>query len=462
MTDALTRAFGNAQRSLLAAKAAVSSGIPDAMMSRGPSGIFTNQPDLAQSYEQLRHFTGWVYTSIRPIAQRIAGQPIHVGRASSAGKLITKSADIREIDNHPLIGVLNDPNGLMVPWSLMFATVASLELTGRQLWYCPKGKSIWPVPTSWIRGFEGTTRFTSFVIQPPHSGEPYPLPADECVLFAYPSPSDPHGAVSPLQAVAGAVDSDEAIITSQAQMFRRGIHPSHALIVGKNPADGAPGGIRPRLSSGQQRQIIEAVRKRYGGVWNNGDPLILDGLIEDVKTLSSTPKEMDYLKSGQFTKERIMQGFGTNAIVCGQIEGANRASSDSADRHFVDYTLNPKISLLSQTMTSWMRYVYNDPTLVVWIEPCVAHDAEMAHQWAETLAKYSAITGDELRALAPFQLKETGFPKPVSGGKPQPSESDDVSLAKSMALVERSLASLETQEKRFNPERIADGIMDDI
>lgn len=109
--------------------------------------------------------------------------------------------------------------------------------------------------------------------------------------------------------------------------------------------------------------------------------MILDGLIEDVKTLSNTPIEMDYLKSGAFTKERIMQGFGVNAIIAGQIEGSNRASSDAADRHFVDYTVNPKIELVSQTLTGWLRYVYNDPSLTVWIEKCVSQDADTSLRW---------------------------------------------------------------------------------
>lgn len=426
--SAIAKALADSQRSLLACKAAVTHSPADIMAS-SPGGFPGHRPDLMHAAEQLRHFTGLVYTSIRPIASKIAGQPIHVGRAKGSPVSIKSPSDIEPLESHELLKLFSDPNPLQVAWSLMFVTVASLELTGRQLWWLPQRKAIYPIPTPWIKSFEGTTRFTAFNVAPPGTGEPFPIRADECVYFSYPSPHDPHGAISPLQAVAGAVDSDEEIVRSQAAMFRRGINPQHAVVVGKNPHADFPQGIRPRLSAGQERQIVDAIQRRYGAVQNHGSPLILDGLIEDVKVLSNTPKEMDYLKSGDFAKQRIMLGFGVNGIVCGQIESANRASSDNADRHFIDYTVNPKIELLSQTMTSWLRVVFNDPTLIVWIEKPVANDAETSLKWTALLAQYGSITGDEMRSLTPFGLETGKFPDPVSPGKTQAEKSLDEATA---------------------------------
>ena len=81
--------------------------------------------------------------------------------------------------------------------------------------------------------------------------------------------------------------------------------------------------------------------------------------------------------------------------------------------------------------------------LVVWIEPCVAHDADMRLKWAESLAKYGAITGDELRDLSPFDLTAGEFSAPVVGGRDQ--QLDDAIAALTMEperavrnVVERS------------------------
>ena len=397
--DALSKANADAQRSYLNAKAAVGQQA-DALLAQGGSGLpFATRTDLSKATEQLKHFRGWVYASVRPIAQKIAGQPIHVGKeARPRGTKAT--ATLKPFESHPLLDLLADPNDLGVSWSLMYVTVASLELTGRCLWFLPDEKQILPIPTSWLRGFEGASKITTFRVQPPGVAEPMPLPADQCVYFSYPDPGDPHGAVSPLQAVGGAVDSDEAIESSRIAMFRRGMHPSHCVILAK---DGE--GRRPRLSGAQQRQIIDAILKRYSGVSKAGEPIILDGLIEDVKRLSMTPEEMAFLDSEKSTKARIMQGFGTNPIVCGEVEGANRASSLAAEDHFAAYTVNPKIELLSQTMTEWLSPMFGGD-IKIWLEPVQVRDPEMALKWATLLAQSGAISTGELRTLAPFELPD--------------------------------------------------------
>jgi phage portal protein BeeE len=243
------------------------------------------------------------------------------------------------------------------------------------------------------------------------------LPIDECAYIHYPDPKDPHDALSPLQAIAGAVSVDESILDSQNATFRRGIHPSHALILGKQPSADVPGGLRPHLTAAQERQIIGAVLKRYQGTSKHGEPLILDGLIEDIKQLSHSPSEMDWLNSGKASKERISQGFGVSPIIMGEIEGANRASAAVADQHFVNFTINPIIELMSQCLTEFLSPMFGGG-IKVWIEPCIAKDADMALSWAMLLSNQGVLTAHELRQLSPFGLPhEKQFDNQLVGGQ---------------------------------------------
>lgn len=411
-TSAIDTALADTDRSYCRAKATVAS-IGTDLLSRGPSGALSQRSEFSKAAEQLRHFTGWVYASVRPIAQKIAGQPIRVGRAGSGPKRMKQAPDAEPLDTHPILDLLADPNDLMVAWSLIYSTVASLELTGSSLWWLPEidgRRQVFPIPTSWIQSTEGTTRFERWLIRPPnHTGEPLPIDADEACYFAYPNPADPHGTWSPLQASGAAVDADESMTASQRSMFARGIHPSHAVIVGKD----ATTGRRPELNGPQQRQIIRAIRERYANVYNTGEPIILDGLIEDIKRLSNTPEEMDWLNSGKTTKGQITQGFGTNPIIMGELEGANRASALAAEFHFAEFTVNPKIALMSQCLTEWLGPMFgaDGERLVVWIEPVVPRDADMELKRYQVLGQFAAVTVNELRAWA-------GLPAMAGGDKP--------------------------------------------
>lgn len=448
MTDALKRASAASSRSYLAAKASVGQAVESMLANAGGSGLI-HRPDLMQSAEQIRSNRGWVRAAIRPISQRIAGQPIRVGTAKAGSRTGTKAAaDVKPLDSHPLLDLLADPNDLGTAWGLIDVTVQLLELTGRCLWWLPQRKQILPIPTTWLVGFEGTTKITAFKVRPPHSAEPWMIPADECAYFHYPHPGDPHGAFCPLMAVASAVNADEEMDRSQAAMFRQRINPVHAIIVGRDVESKR----RPRLTGAQQRQIITAIKKRYGGAVNHHDPLILDGLIEDVKRLSNTPAEMDWLDSGKVTKEKILLGFGVNEIIIGSKE-ANRASAASADKHFCQYTVNPKIELLSQCLTEWLAPMFGGD-IVVWIEPCVSNDSDTVLKSLNVAAKYSVITGDELRALLPgLGLGPAGLTDMVT---PQPR---DRQTDEATAMLREAMADLKRFEVPGYVNRIADQIV---
>jgi len=309
--------------------------------------------------------------------------------------------------------LLANPNNIMVGWSLIFSTVASLELTGKSLWWLPEQKEILPVPTSWIQGYDSEgTSYESFKIRPPGSSEAITLPREEICYIAYPNPGDPWGSTSPLQAVGAAVDADESITLSQSSMFKRNINPSVILTVGKDA-----NGHRPRLTSTQRRTVIDAIKKRYAGVAKHGEPLILDSMIEDVKRLFfNTTLEMDYLRSSQKTKDQILQGFGVSPYITGGSEPGSRAASAMASQHFVEYTINPKIELISQSLTEWLGPMFGG--IKVWIEPAVCHDAEMRLKWAELLSKNGVITAHELRNLSPLDLQQEAlFNGQLVGGK---------------------------------------------
>lgn len=361
-----------------------------------------DRQNFAHAREQLLHFQGWVFACVHALASRIAGQAVHVGVARE-GLTADGPQGAREIPGHPLAMLLRDPNDLQTAWALWYFVVSSLELTGKSLLWCievKKRKQLLPIPSSWIAGMNGSTSFESFTIRPPTTSEEYIIPADEACYFFYPHPSDPKACASPLQAAAYAVSCDEQIQRSQLAMFERGIHPSHAIIIGKHAGpDGSVAlGVRPSLTGQQRRQLVDAVHKLYSGAVKNHEPIVLDGLVDDIKRLSSTSAEMDWQNSGAITKARISQILGVNPIILGEIESANRASSLAAEEHLAS-TINPKLRLLGDTMTEWLgpQHPVNGGRVVVWFDKYQPRDAEMELRKWQLAIQAGAVSPDEIR-----------------------------------------------------------------
>ena len=370
--------------------------------------------------DQYLAFRNRVYTSVRPIMQLIAGQPILMARKPKNRKAKrslrpSKQAvlprfvkqlveNLEVIEDHDLLRALHNPKMCLCRGLLMQSTVASLECTAKYFWWVfpdeDGEKCIWPLPTTWVTPMHEDGYYTSYKIRVPGQIKSYTIPGDEVVPFIYPDPADPFRASRHFRPQAAAVTGDEAILTSQISGFRNGIHPGMAIITGdvKDPGNG---NMRPRLEREQRLQLINVVKAYHRGVIKHGEPMIFDALVRDVKNITTAPKEMDWKDSAEVMHGRISQGFGTNPIITGEIEGANRASAVAAELHFTRFTVNPKIDLISQLLTARFMPMFaaDNEELVVWIEPCMPDDPETKRLDADLLAKYGALLVDEMRSM---------------------------------------------------------------
>lgn len=409
--DLLTRAHD--RRRAMEEKASAAQSV----MSSPSAGYSWGSPSPMMAREELLHFTGWVHAAVRVIAQRIAAQPLCVGRRVSSEKSLTRSMkkgnvpavvkqaveDIEPVEDHWLLKAIQRPNPYMTQWALMYTTVACIELAGETFWWLlPDGEDglqIWYLPRSWVTPQDSDDElFTSYLVRPLNTGEQIEVPAEQIVRFHLPDPGNPlKGACSPLLAQMRAVAADEQLQVAQHKAFENGIHPGMAVIIGRHPdVTGVPG-QRPILSKEQRATLTAALKQAYRGVMNAGEPAILDGLVEDIKKLTNSPQEMDFLNSGQATKSRIFQGFGVNPISAGEIEGANRASATIADEHLCSNTLNPIVEMLSQTLTFDLAPRLGEPDLLIWIEPARTRDPDQERADWDQAIKAGAVKKNEVR-----------------------------------------------------------------
>lgn len=427
----------------------------------GLDSISRNNNNMALHSEQLRHFQGYPYAIIRLIANRIAGQPLRVARVippgeenkSFAGRKrlrrkmrefsLTHSKRVPRtlkdqveraelLEDHKLLELFRNPNPLMVSYTLMYVTIAALELTGRGYWWFHEEEDgrmrIWPLPPSWVEPEHTELQlYANWKVRPSGFGETFVVPGDEMAYFYYPDPANPLGAISPLQAMAKTVVADENIEESQRRAFINGLNPGLAVIVGQWP-EAAAAGITTQavLTKDQRNVIINALKQQYRGVVNNEEPLILDGLIKDVKKITQAPREMDFLNSSTATKGRLSQGWGVNPTSMGEIEGANRSISATADQHLADNVINPRLEMFSQILTTFLapRLANDKERIVVYIETAHAIDPDYDLAVETAMVDRGAMSRNEWRhahGKAPIKDGNSSF----VGGMEIPIETED-------------------------------------
>lgn len=409
--DSLTRAFNAADSmiDLARVKAAPTSA---SMLASGPGGgVSTTIPSLSDARNSYLHGSkGWAFTASKAIAQRIAGTDCFVGRVSRKPRNAKDAFDkqmlpgcfkslgsrLEPLDNHAFLTALDNPNPLQCRWQLIYSAVLSLEMCGTSFFWWDDSEQIWHLPSHWVRPADDLR--SSWIIRPARTGTEYPVPGEDICFISLPDPSDPFGALSPLHSQAPAISTDEAIQTAQSQSFRNGIFPQVMIRAGKLPGmlPGEQGEV-PVLSPEQRRELISAIRQRFQGASNYGEPLIVDGLIESVERLSQSPAEMDFVQSGNAVRSRILRSYGINDAIIGELENSNRAAAAVAEQNFCSNVCNPLIELISQSLTKWGRLQFSDPDLTIWLAPCTASDDELKLKQWEAAARMGYVSGNEFR-----------------------------------------------------------------
>lgn len=414
LDEAMGRAFAAADGLVAAArqKAAAMGG----SMATGQGA--SNSPGM--KLERMRHLSGWTYSLARFLAQKVAAQPVRMARRPAQGQRPlpgrradkkaaprwlkqTVTEELELIERHELLDVFCRPNEDQVGWSFMYVSVMSLLSAGECYWWLPRdapGLVMFYLSPSWVTPQHTERRlFDEYLVNFQNTGVQITVPKEDMVRMSLPNPINPLlTTLSPLQAQAETVVTDQQILTAQQRAFENGLFPGLGIVIGRSPDVAGVPGQRPMLSKEQRMSLTLALKQAYKGVMNAGEPVIMDGLIEDVKTLTNAPAEMGFMESSGLVKERLTQSFLVNPIVMGQIEGANRASSAVAQEHVCDNAINPLIELMSQHMTFDLAPRIGEPDVLLWIEPCVAHDDDADRARIDLKAKTGCYTRNEIRA----------------------------------------------------------------
>jgi phage portal protein BeeE len=297
---------------------------------------------LLQHAEQLRHLMGLVWSDVSAIAKVFSSQPFRVARIVSepaAKARLAKdwsrqarnvpsplrdkhyAAELEVLPSHPMYEVINRPNEVFTRSSLLSVHIAAKLCCGKAYWWIQEdddapndaGFTIWPIPPSWMEPVHRPgVLYDHWLMRPEGTMQATPIPANEIAYDFYPDPSNPLGAISPLQALARFVTANEAISEAQRRGFLNDVWPGMGFVIGRHPdAKSIPGAKdeRPMLDKAQRAQIMASIKQQWRGVQNFNEPLILDAFITDVIKLTRTNREMDFMNSGKYTQQQVDEGF---------------------------------------------------------------------------------------------------------------------------------------------------------
>jgi len=335
-------------------------------------GVMDNQQ---KAYEQVT----WIHIAVSRIAKGVAQVPFKVYTDKGGGIF-------DEVENHPLISLLNKPNEEVTRLELFEATVGYLMLTGNAYWFLSSGGPGAPTRIQVLRSdrmsiVPGRKRLVDGYVY--NVGEHHiPLDIVEVVHFKLFHPRSDYYGLSPIEAAAVAAESDYA----QAKWNRNYFSEDKAIPAGMVIVKGT-------VNKTDFERFKEEWKESYGG--RQRKTAIVRANDVDWKNVGFSQKEMEFLASRKFNKQEI---FDIYDLPLGATDpSSTEANSVTGLNYFKEYTLWPVCTRLSEKLTQDLLPFW-DEKLIGRFDDIRPIDRQL--QIKEEEVKRAIRTFDEARALA--------------------------------------------------------------
>lgn len=317
-----------------------------------PSGA--KQVDPAKA---MGNFNGYTYAAVNAIAMEAVGIQLRLYRIN--GK------DHEELDDHPLLDLLEFPNENQIGLELKYTLMSHLELTGNFFALLdgvtsPEGepRAIYPLNPGRVRvkldksSFPYKISHYEFTIDTNvYTFKPYQI-----LHIKYPDPNDPFMGIGFPQTIPAWIDSDNYAMEYNRKFFINGAQVGLYVQTDTNV-------------EGNLDRIRRGFANRQEGIENaHKVPVLPKGV--KLEHTGVTHKDMDFGNLADQTRDRILAGARVSKTILGTAESdTNRSTAETADYVFSKRTMKPKMQLVVAYLNALLVPRYGDDLYLTFIDP---------------------------------------------------------------------------------------------
>lgn len=294
-----------------------------------------------------------VYRCVNEIANGAASIPFKVYQG-----------DI-ELEQHPLVSLLNRPNPMQAGVEYFQALYSFLLLSGNsyalasavnqlptELYLLrPDRVEIEPSETAIPKSYKYklNSQTVAKYDADPITGQ------SEVKHFKMWNPLDDYLGLSPLMAAAVDLDQHNMIAKHNIGLLTNGARPSGAIIF--KPKDEIGNSV---MLTDTQRQVInEDMERKFTGQKNAGRPMLLEGDF-DWKEMGMSPRDMDFLQNKHMAAKDIALCFGVPSQLIGIPDSQTYANVQEARLALYEETIIPLAKRVESDLNEWLAPSFGD------------------------------------------------------------------------------------------------------
>lgn len=304
-----------------------------------------DQYSLKDAYKTV----AWVYACVNLIADCIAGVEFYFYRGDGEFK---RDRDVIQLSDFPVNN--RGRNVSTDPIVLAFATPREGEiptisemikfqfllhgLFGESFIYPTAWKGKFPIEFELINPLKLTPKINQktgrldFWERRAEGSRPQEkIRPDRIIQMKYPNPYDQFRGMAPLTTARLAIEQDFNMATWNAGFFQAGVRNPIALL------------LKQTFNENQRKEYISRMRRNFTGFVRGQLPLLVEGGV-DLKVLSNTIKDLDFVEGKSLTREELCAIYNVPPAQVGIFRYANYANSREQRSILYLNNLRPKMN----------------------------------------------------------------------------------------------------------------------
>lgn len=323
----------------------------------------------------------WVYTGITTRAENLINANIYLYQKS-------KSGEIKELDNHPFLDMMNSFNLYGQTFEdIIYSISMNLDVYGNAFVHILKDKANRPaqfilLPTSKITQVFSENAVSGYEYRTTTKVLKYNV--DEIIHFKLPSLDNQFYGTPTIQSCKFAIDIDCFQQTYQKAFYEN------------NGAVGLALQTDHELSDEAFQRTLSMWNDKYSGASNANRVALLDNGLK-IETFNNNPKEVDFKESRIELRDEILGKLRVPKNILGITQDVNRANADASIYTFTKFTIEPLSRFIVNGFNRFLKTQF-DPSLYIKFE--YEYDNTELYKM---LLEHQVITIDEAREAFGFQ-----------------------------------------------------------
>jgi HK97 family phage portal protein len=320
----------------------------------------------------------------------------------------------REIEKHPILDLLKNPNPMQSRAAFFEALVAYFSIAGNSYVEAvrigDKGVpyELWPVRPDKMKIIAGRLGLpAAFVFKANAGDKTWPVDqisgASSILHMKSFHPTDPWYGMSPIEAATYSVDQHNESSKWNLSLLQNSGTPSGAMVV--QSTDSNPSGS---LSDPQFHNLKKQMETKIAGSKNAGRILLLEGGV-DWRSMGFSPHDMEWMQGRQGASRDIALAFGVPPILLNIPGDSTYANYKEARLSFYEDTVIPLLDMIRDELNHWLLPMFKAEGLELKydMDDIPALDVKRGERFVQ-VSGAGFLTTNEKRTMLGFEPIEGG------------------------------------------------------